>query len=57
MFRLKNKFSLNSLKLNKEFCKQKFAFQKVNIKNFNGMFERPTQNILVHLHSLGIIVN
>jgi len=30
---------------------------KIHKKNFNGLFERPTQSLITHLHVLGIIVN
>ena len=41
--------------LHKEFL-NKHKFEKIQKKNFNGIFERPTQSIITHIHILGIIV-
>lgn len=34
----------------------KHKFGKIQKMNFNGLFERPTQSIITHIHILGIIV-
>jgi hypothetical protein len=48
--------NLTSMNLNSLKEKNFYNLNKFNRKYFNGIIERPTSNLIIHLHTLGFIV-